>query len=494
MLNPRTSLILAAGVSALAVASSCGSAKNDAVGDSAADVRVIDSPVDVKVSDSADEMRVTDSADEVTVTFDLTDIDPAYVGKFIYLGLLAGTASCTSDMGADAHVAGAIVTTETCEISLPAVAKGTYTACAFLDVDGSGQPSTGDLAGQLSLVLTADDSRTWSVRDWMTISSAPPPTIPDNVGYQELTFTDTSRGRTLRTAFWYPAAAGAPDASGGPYPLILFSHGDHGSSTNGQYDFLKNAWASKGFVVVGPDHQKNTWYDADDSDANRAAIQFDRPLDIRFVTDQVLLLNQDATSFLHGMINPDAIGMSGVSFGGHTTLMVAGATPNLDHLAEYCQSNPGCDWDVCCLQDEIQQLYPGQRIIDLSDPRMKAALSLAGDGYGWFLQDGMAKIKMPIMFMVGRLDTLCPLDTQAMPEYEGVVSTKYLFIQDKADHSVFGNGCSQQTYGDCDTLHEQIEFVSTAFWMLHLKNDASYAEKLRSYAQPGTTLLSEAPR
>ena len=91
MLNPRTSLILAAAVSALAVASSCGSAKNDAVGDSAADVRVLDSPADVNVSDSADEVRVTDSADEVTVTFDLTDIDPAYVGKFIYLALFAGT-------------------------------------------------------------------------------------------------------------------------------------------------------------------------------------------------------------------------------------------------------------------------------------------------------------------------------------------------------------------------------------------------------------------
>jgi hypothetical protein len=42
--------------------------------------------------------------------------------------------------------------------------------------------------------------------------------------------------------------------------------------------------------------------------------------------DQVLVLNADSTSFLHGMVNPGAIGMSGHSFGGHTTLMVAGAT------------------------------------------------------------------------------------------------------------------------------------------------------------------------
>jgi predicted dienelactone hydrolase len=192
------------------------------------------------------------------------------------------------------------------------------------------------------------------------------------------------------------------------------------------------------------------------------------------------------------MVDPDAIGMSGHSFGGHTTLMVAGATPNLDHLADSCKANPD-DWDVCLLQDRIQQLYPGRRIIDESDSRMKAALSLAGDGYGWFLADGMAKIKIPTMFVVGRLDTICPLDTQAMPEYEGVLSTKYLFIQDKADHMVYGGMCSQMTQSDCLALRAQVEFVSVAFWMIHLRNDAAYGNQLREYAssQLDTTLLSQ---
>jgi predicted dienelactone hydrolase len=242
-----------------------------------------------------------------------------------------------------------------------------------------------------------------------------------------------------------------------------------------------NAWASRGFVVAAPDHAKNTDYDFDDSSANRAAIQFDRPLDITFVTDQLILLNADPESFLRGLIDPEAIGMSGASFGGHTTMTVAGATPNLDYLAEYCQTNLD-NWDICPLQDEIQKLYPGQRVIDQSDPRMKAAMGLAPDGYGWFREAGMAKIKIPTMIMGGRKDTLCPLDTQQQPLYAGLGSTKYLLILNNADHFAYMNGCnwwSWDTLPICSDLHAAILPASLAFWMLHLKQDPVGADLLR---------------
>jgi predicted dienelactone hydrolase len=320
---------------------------------------------------------------------------------------------------------------------------------------------------------------------------------PYNAGYRELTFVDGARGRTLGTAIWYPTSDGAtgsmgeisgatPDPSGGPYPLILFSHG--WQSYNRQSSFLMAEWARHGFVVVAPNHQYNTYADYDAS--YQAKIQFDRPADIRFVTDQVLLLNQDPTSFLHTMADPNAIGMSGHSFGGHTTLMIGGATPSLDHLAEYCLSDPACDWDVCCLQDEIQQLFPGQRVIDESDPRTKAALALAPDGYGWLQTDGMAKIGIPTMIMAGGRDTTCPLDTQQAPMYEAMASTKYLLVLEDADHGAYADLCG--TSGDCATLHTQIAVTSTDFWMRHLKNDGAYGADLLSYvaSQPDIDLRS----
>ena len=81
-----------------------------------------------------------------------------------------------------------------------------------------------------------------------------------------------------------------------------------------------------------------------------------------------------------------------------------------------------------------------------------------------------------------------------MPEYQGTVSTKYLFIQDQANHFAYAMDCSGQTRRYCRTIHEQIIYVSTAFWMLHLKNDPQYGDNLRNYAsaQPDATLLSEA--
>jgi predicted dienelactone hydrolase len=313
-----------------------------------------------------------------------------------------------------------------------------------------------------------------------------------NAGFQELTFTDTERGRTLNTAIWYPTTAGAPgstqefaggppDPSGGPYPLILSSHGACAYARG--TSFMAREWARRGFVVAAPDHEKDTWGNCD-LDA-RAMMQFARPLDMSFVLDQMLLLDGDVGSFLYGLVDPQSIGMSGGSFGGHTTLILAGATPNLDHLADYCTSDPACDWDICCMQGEIQQLYPGQRIIDLSDPRITAALPMVADGYGWLREDGMAKIKIPILFMGGQNDTIAPPATQQIPMYAATLSTKYLLIMSGAEHATYADGCGGRDIdllATCAAYHSEIVLASTAFWMRHLNKDERCGAALETCA------------
>ena len=139
-----------------------------------------------------------------------------------------------------------------------------------------------------------------------------------------------------------------------------------------------------------------------------------------------------------------------------------------------------------------QQLFPGQRVIDESDPRTKAALAMAPDGYGWFQADGTAKIKIPIMIMGGGQDTLCPLDDEQEPMYEGIVSTKYLLVLKNADHYAYIDLCSQYSTSDCTTLHAQIAETSTDFWIRYLKNDSTYGANLHSYvaSQPDIDLRS----
>jgi hypothetical protein len=54
-------------------------------------------------------------------------------------------------------------------ISIPLVPDGAYTACAFVDADGSSRPTPGDLATQLSLVVSGDTKQTWSAADWVSL-------------------------------------------------------------------------------------------------------------------------------------------------------------------------------------------------------------------------------------------------------------------------------------------------------------------------------------
>jgi fermentation-respiration switch protein FrsA (DUF1100 family) len=96
-------------------------------------------------------------------------------------------------------------------------------------------------------------------------------TGPYAVGTRSVTFVDDSRptaafgsfpgapDRTLVTDFWYPAAgdpaaAPAPDAEAadGPFPLILFNHGQQGAPE--QYAQSFQTWARAGYVVAAPRH------------------------------------------------------------------------------------------------------------------------------------------------------------------------------------------------------------------------------------------------
>ncbi len=105
-----------------------------------------------------------------TVTLEMMDVDAAYEGKPMSVALFAGDADCRSWASTTATSSGeATVAAGACEISIPFVPAGSYTACAFVDADGNLQPSPGDLAGQLPLVVTGDAQEIWSASDWIAI-------------------------------------------------------------------------------------------------------------------------------------------------------------------------------------------------------------------------------------------------------------------------------------------------------------------------------------
>ncbi len=157
---------------------------------------------------------------------------------------------------------------------------------------------------------------------------------PYAVGVQRMTFERMEQGepRPLDTWIWYPAegspADGAsegaePRTEGGPYPLIIFSHGSGGKPE--LQSFFTEHLASWGYVVAAPPHPGNTSDDCILCSADailKSAPQ--RPVDVRFVFDGLVALRDDASSALGQIVDTERAAIAGHSFGGWTAVFLAG--------------------------------------------------------------------------------------------------------------------------------------------------------------------------
>jgi predicted dienelactone hydrolase len=179
------------------------------------------------------------------------------------------------------------------------------------------------------------------------------------VGVMTIELVDTSRPtpanrdvpespeRRLPVEIWYPAAAGAQspeardaalDASGGPYPLIVFAHGF--SASRAQSAQFTRHLASRGYIVVSPDFP-SSFGGAAGGPRLRGVIE--QPGDVTFIIDELLARNAEAGWALAGAVDFERIGMTGHSLGGLTTMLAtfgAAADPRID--AALPISPPAC--------------------------------------------------------------------------------------------------------------------------------------------------------
>ncbi len=205
---------------------------------------------------------------------------------------------------------------------------------------------------------TALPSTTTTTATTTTTTAAPVVVVdaadfgPYEVGRTTISLVDDTReGRTLPVDVWYPvdqgisaeasvysfaptieyasehALDGPPMSADGPFPLIVYSHGNNGLRWVSA--FLTERLASHGFIVVAPDHVGNTLIDAFFGNADPAdVVESNRLADIDFVLSSVL--DGSGSQFLADMsesVDVDNIGMVGHSLGGWTEFNVAGDTP-----------------------------------------------------------------------------------------------------------------------------------------------------------------------
>lgn len=206
---------------------------------------------------------------------------------------------------------------------------------------------------------------------------------PFGVSVTTLELADTSRdteahgglsaqeGRRLVAEVWYPADPSlaepetrdaAIDLEGGPYPLIMFSHGF--SSSRMQSAQYTRHLASHGYIVVAPDFPITRG-------GTEGGPQFigvlNQPGDVSFLIDQFLAFNEDAGNTFAGAIDTGSIGATGHSMGAFTTTLLTYG--------------------------------------DMRDDRINASLPISGTGC-FTTDDDVAGVTTPVMMLTGSNDLL----------------------------------------------------------------------------------------
>ena len=197
---------------------------------------------------------------------------------------------------------------------------------SMLPAEGYAAADGGAATQGPELRCTADDTRSQK-----TDYSAPG---PFSVGKLDMTFEDTSRpipaadgraaapSRRLVTTVYYPSGGrrlfGAESlAAGGPFPLLMYSHGF--SSSRSEAGPVGEHAASHGFIVVAPDFPLSNLLAnngaPDGSDAHNQAG------DLSFLIDRMIAFSRDSNHMFANAVDESRIGATGVSMGGFTTLI-----------------------------------------------------------------------------------------------------------------------------------------------------------------------------
>ena len=277
-------------------------------------------------------------------------------------------------------------------------------------------------------------------------------------GYYNVGFTSmnieynpvvTSEPRELRISVWYPTLDatgrttsyqglfarptvfdGASVAPGGPFPVLLFSHGN--TSFVEQSFFMTEFFTSHGWIVAGPDHTGNTFRNLEDPMPPNIFVW--RPQDISATIDTLMEFPEDHP--LYGQSSDDIV-LSGHSFGGYTTLAGSGAGYDTVSLLAACEQElvPDIFCDVLT-EDVLTVLEAG-----LGDPRVKIGIPQAPGGTILF-GAGVSQIDIPILLITGAMDRTTTNENEGDPVWSLLEGENKLRVDlTTGGHFTFSNAC-----------------------------------------------------
>jgi predicted dienelactone hydrolase len=244
------------------------------------------------------------------------------------------------------------------------------------------------------------------------------------------------RLQLTRRAREFPVDYYLPEVSN-PAPVVVISHGLN--SDRQSYAYLAEHLASYGFAVAVPEHpgsnkrQIQSLLEARARDVAEPTEFVDRPLDIQFLLDELQTRTQIDPRF-QGKANPQQAAIIGQSFGGYTSLVVAGALISPGGLRQQCGRDLLTTLNASLLlQCQALQLPVLPR--SLKDPRIQGAIAINPITSGILGQKGLAALKVPIMFLAGNLDIIAPAIAEQFQPFTWLTTEqRYLGLIRNSDH------------------------------------------------------------
>lgn len=294
-------------------------------------------------------------------------------------------------------------------------------------------------------------------------------TGPYTVGTRTLVLTDTNRDdRMLEGYLWYPALDNEerplpPDASGAPYPLVIYSHYYDGAPSE-QVNTFVNHLVSHGFAVAAVNHR--------DTSSGLGGNKFARPLDILFLLNA---LADPAVTPLPDLIDTDRVGLVGASSGAYTVLAGGGARVDFGQYQEYCETNPPdeCDdffgeLEVLARHDATLEREPDESLWPpTTDARIRAVAALAPCDVRLFGERGLAELVVPTLLIASNADEICPYEANARYTMDHIgAEDRFLITLDNYTH-----------FASMTTI-DLARHMLTALFGLYLQGKAEYRQYL----------------
>lgn len=223
-------------------------------------------------------------------------------------------------------------------------------------------------------------------------------------------------GKAIRDA--EPLKAGS-----GAWPLVIISHGYPGNRF--LLSPLAENLASKGYVVASIDHANSTY----DDKGKFGSTLVNRPLDQKFVLQEMDRLSSETDGFLAGLVDASNTAVIGYSMGGYGAVITAGAGVTL--------ASTELEWGAPEKTLGVNRAgSPAHQ--KLIDERIKAIVAFAPWGMerGFWDEAGLAGITKPVFFVAGSLDDVSGYEKGTRKIYtDSINSDRYLLTFENANHN-----------------------------------------------------------